>query len=77
MKNSELYTFPDVPALLNSNLGKKLRNKLDNKTKPIGALGRLEDLALRLGLILGNENPELVKPQICLLYTSPSPRDRG
>ena len=64
MKKSELYTLPDVPPLLNSILGKKLRNKLDNKTKPIGALGRLEDLALRLGLILGNENPELIKPQM-------------
>ena len=64
MKNSELYTFPDVPPLLNSNLGTKLRNKLDNKTKPVGALGRLEDLALRIGLILGNENPKLIKPQM-------------
>ena len=64
MKKSELYTLPDVPPLFNSNLGTKLRNKLDNKTKPIGALGRLEDLALRIGLILGNENPELIKPQM-------------
>ena len=64
MKKSELYTLPDVPPLLNSNLGTKLRNKLDNKTKPIGALGRLEDLALRIGLILGSENPELIKPQM-------------
>lgn len=64
MKNSELYTLPDVPPLLNSNLGIKLRNKLDNKTKPVGALGRLEDLAFRIGLILGNENPKLIKPQM-------------
>ncbi len=64
MKKSELFTIPDVPPLLNSILGTKLRNKLDNKTKPIGALGRLEDLALRIGLILGNENPELIKPQM-------------
>ena len=64
MNNSELYTLPDVPPLLNNNLGTKLRNKLDNKTKPINALGRLEDLALRIGLILGNENPELIKPQM-------------
>ena len=64
MKKSELYTLPDVPPLLNSILGAKLRNKLDNKTKPIGALGRLEELALRIGLILGNESPELIKPQM-------------
>ena len=64
MNNSELYTLPDVPPLLNSNLGTKLRNKLDNKTKPINALGRLEELALRIGLILGNESPELIKPQM-------------
>ena len=64
MKKSELFTLPDVPTLSNSILGTKLRNKLDNKTKPIGALGRLEDLALRIGLILGNENPELIKPQM-------------
>ena len=64
MNNSELYTLPDVPPLLSSNLGTKLRNKLDNKTKPINALGRLEELALRIGLILGNESPELIKPQM-------------
>ena len=64
MKNSEFYTLPEVPPLLNSNLGTKLQSKLDNKTKPLRSLGRLEDVALRIGLILDNENPELIKPQM-------------
>ena len=64
MKEAELLIFPDVPPISNSNLSKDLQSKLDNKTKPIGALGRLENLALRIGLILGNKNPELIQPQM-------------
>ena len=41
-----------------------LQHKLDNKTKPLGSLGRLEALALQLGQILGTENPGLEKPQM-------------
>ena len=64
MKDAELLNLPDVPPILNNNLGKDIQSKLDNKTKPIGALGHLENLALRIGMILGNQNPELIKPQI-------------
>ena len=64
MKDAELLILPDVPPISNSKLGKDLQSKLDNKTKPIGALGRLENLALRIGLILGNKNPELIQPQM-------------
>ena len=64
MTNSQFYNLPEVPPLLNGNLDKQLQGKLDNKTKPIGALGRLEDLAHRIGLILGNENPVLLQPQM-------------
>ena len=45
-------------------LARRLRFRLDNKTKPVGSLGRLETLALRLGLILGSETPELAQPQM-------------
>jgi nicotinate-nucleotide--dimethylbenzimidazole phosphoribosyltransferase len=41
-----------------------LQRALDNKTKPIGSLGRIEALALRIGLILGNARPQLRDPQM-------------
>lgn len=45
-------------------LAERLQRKLDRKTKPVGALGRIEQLALQLGLVLGSEEPELVAPQV-------------
>ena len=33
--------------------------KIDNKTKPLGALGRIEDLAVRMSLIQDNLDPEI------------------
>jgi nicotinate-nucleotide--dimethylbenzimidazole phosphoribosyltransferase len=45
-------------------LAERLQHKLDQKTKPVGSLGRLEALALQLGLILGTEAPQLEQPQL-------------
>ncbi len=36
-----------------------IQQKIDNKTKPLGALGKLETLALRLGLIQNNLTPRI------------------
>lgn len=41
-----------------------LQTKLNNKTKPLGSLGRIEDLALQIGQILGTEHPTLEQPQM-------------
>jgi len=45
-------------------LAARLQHKLDRKTKPVGALGRLEALALQIGLVLGSETPRLEAPQL-------------
>jgi nicotinate-nucleotide--dimethylbenzimidazole phosphoribosyltransferase len=42
----------------------QVRFLLDNKTKPVGSLGRIEDLALQLALALGTPAPRLESPQM-------------
>ncbi|MCM2250987.1 MAG: nicotinate-nucleotide--dimethylbenzimidazole phosphoribosyltransferase [Ramlibacter sp.] len=54
----------EISDLDNPSLAQRLQHKLDQKTKPLGSLGRLEALALRLGLIQGSESPALEQPQL-------------
>lgn len=39
-----------------------IEHTINNKTKPVGSLGKLEELAMQLALILGANNPQLTKP---------------
>ena len=59
--NFKLTTISD---LHDTALAQRLQHKIDQKTKPLGSLGRLESLALQLGLILGSETPALQAPQM-------------
>jgi len=58
------FTDLSIEELHDAALARRLQHVLDHKTKPLGALGRLEPLALRLGLILGTEAPALRQPQM-------------
>ena len=59
-----MLNLPVIAPLNDAALTERLQFLIDHKTKPLGALGRLEALMLRLGLILGSEAPALHAPQM-------------
>jgi len=58
------FTIPTLDDITQPALAARLQHLLDNKTKPLGSLGRLEALVQRIGLILGTASPELTAPQL-------------
>lgn len=61
----------------NSSMEPLLRDKINNLTKPLGALGRLEELALQVGLIQQTLTPTLQNPQNILFAADHGIVDEG
>lgn len=67
MSESLIHIPPIAPIRAGDDaqaLAARLQAKLNNKTKPLGALGQLEALAVQLGLIQQKESVGLKQPQI-------------
>lgn len=56
--------LPAIPDLHDPALAARLQHALDRKTKPVGSLGRIEALAMQIGLVLGTTAPRLEQPQL-------------
>jgi nicotinate-nucleotide--dimethylbenzimidazole phosphoribosyltransferase len=59
------WQTPSIPPLA-TELTSALRARINNKTKPPGSLGRLEEIALQLGLMQGTATPKLVSPTVLI-----------
>lgn len=69
--------LPSLPTLANPQLEAELKERIDQKTKPPGSLGRLESLAIQLGLILNSTQPQIVDPQIRVFAADHGLTDEG
>lgn len=56
--------IPTIVPTANAALSQALQDAINNKTKPIGSLGRLESLAAQLGLIQGSTTVSIDQPAI-------------
>lgn len=58
------FTPPLIANLQNNDLREQLQHIINTKTKPLGALGRLESLGLQIGMIQGTMAPLIEQSQI-------------
>jgi nicotinate-nucleotide--dimethylbenzimidazole phosphoribosyltransferase len=61
---NRMHSHALAVAPVDRSLDSALRAKIDGKTKPLGALGRLEDLALQIGRVRGSLTPSLNHPHL-------------
>lgn len=67
----------EIKSIENKSLEDTLRYNIDHKTKPLGALGQLERMALQLGLIQQTTAPELRNPVILTVAADHDIIDEG
>ncbi len=69
--------LPEIADFHDTALRQRLQQRLDRKTKPTGSLGRIESLALQVGLIQQTELPKWHAPQLLVFAGDHGIADRG
>lgn len=69
-------SFPAIPPI-DTSLTRALQAAIDDKTKPRGALGQLEALALQIGLVQGSTQPALRRPAVLVFAGDHGVADAG
>lgn len=61
---SDLKLKSQIEIENKNDFNKELQEKIDGKTKPLGALGTLETLAFQMATVFDNLNPKITNPNI-------------
>lgn len=69
--------IPEVVSIHDASFAAHVQSLLDHKTKPVGSLGMLEQLAHRIACILGTDAPQLLEPQIVVFAADHGLAARG
>lgn len=75
--DSDFETTLPLPDIEAEARRRRVQAELDAKTKPLGALGRLESLAVQLAVALGTDQPALHAPQLVVFAADHGIAARG
>jgi nicotinate-nucleotide--dimethylbenzimidazole phosphoribosyltransferase len=59
-----MIQLPAIDPIDDAALAARLQQRIDRLTKPLGSLGRIEALAVQIGLVQRSERPRLTEPQM-------------
>lgn len=69
--------IPEVASIHEASFAAHVQSLLDHKTKPVGSLGVIEQVAHRIACILGSDQPVLTSPQMVVFAADHGLAARG